>query len=66
VLLLDEPLAALDDETKAEMYTLLRSVQRLTGVTTLHVTHSLAEAKALADRILLLTGGAVVERPRET
>jgi molybdate/tungstate transport system ATP-binding protein len=65
VLLLDEPLAALDDETKAEMYTLLRSVQRLTGVTTLHVTHSLAEAKALADRILLLTGGAVAERPRE-
>jgi ABC-type sugar transport system ATPase subunit len=66
VLLLDEPLAALDDETKADMYALLRSVQRLTGVTTLHVTHSLAEAKALADRILLLTGGAVVERPRET
>jgi molybdate/tungstate transport system ATP-binding protein len=66
VLLLDEPLAALDDETKADMYTLLRSVQRLTGVTTLHVTHSLAEARALADRILLLTGGAVVERPRET
>ena len=66
VLLLDEPLAALDDETKADMYTLLRSVQRLTGVTTLHVTHSLAEARTLADRIMLLTGGAVVERPRET
>ena len=51
---MDEPLAALDDETKTEMYALLRSVQRLTGVTALHVTHSLAEAKALADRILLL------------
>ena len=63
VLLLDEPLSALDDETRAEMYTLLRSVQRQTGVTTLHVTHSLAEAKALADRILLLKDGAVVERP---
>ena len=48
------------------MYTLLRSVQRLTGVTTLHVTHSLTEAKALADRILLLKNGVVVERPRET
>jgi ABC-type sugar transport system ATPase subunit len=66
VLLLDEPLAALDDETKTEMYTLLRSVQRLTGVTALHVTHSLAEAKALADRILLLKDGAIAERPRET
>lgn len=60
VLLLDEPFSALDDETRAEMYTLLRSVQRLTGVTTLHVTHSLAEAKALADRILLLKDGAIV------
>jgi molybdate/tungstate transport system ATP-binding protein len=66
VLLLDEPLAALDDETKADMYTLLRSVQRQTGVTTLHVTHSLAEARALADRILLLKDGVVAERPRET
>jgi molybdate/tungstate transport system ATP-binding protein len=65
VLLLDEPLSALDDETRAEMYTLLRSVQRLTGVTALHVTHSLAEAKALADRILLLKDGAVAERPAD-
>jgi molybdate/tungstate transport system ATP-binding protein len=63
VLLLDEPLSALDDETRAEMYTLLRSVQRQTGVTTLHVTHSLAEAKALAGRILILKDGVVAERP---
>jgi ABC-type sugar transport system ATPase subunit len=62
VLLLDEPLSALDDETRNEMYNLLRSVQRLTGVTALHVTHSVAEAKALADRVLLLDGGAVSER----
>lgn len=66
VLLLDEPLAALDDETKADMYTLLRSVQRLTGVTTLHVTHSLTEAKTLADRILILRDGRVAEKARET
>jgi ABC-type sugar transport system ATPase subunit len=62
VLLLDEPLSALDDETRNEMYTLLRSVQRLTGVTVLHVTHSIAEAKALADRVLVLESGAVSER----
>ena len=59
VLLLDEPLAALDDETKADMYALLRSVQRLTGVTALHVTHSLGEAKTLAGRILVLKDGIV-------
>jgi ABC-type sugar transport system ATPase subunit len=63
VLLLDEPLSALDDETRAAMYTLLRSVQRATGVTALHVTHSRAEAEALADRVLLLRDGVVFERP---
>jgi ABC-type sugar transport system ATPase subunit len=61
LLLLDEPLSALDDETHAGMTALLRSVQRLTGVTTLHVTHRLAEARALADRIFLLRDGAVRE-----
>jgi molybdate/tungstate transport system ATP-binding protein len=62
VLLLDEPLAALDDETRADMYTLLRAVRRQTGVTTLHVTHSLSEARALADRILILKDGTVSEQ----
>jgi ABC-type sugar transport system ATPase subunit len=59
VLLLDEPLSALDEETRHEMYDLLKRVQRQTGVTTLHVTHSKAEAQALAERLLLLESGAV-------
>jgi ABC-type sugar transport system ATPase subunit len=63
VLLLDEPLSALDVETREEMYALLRSVQRQTGVTALHVTHSPAEARALADRLLVLQDGAVREAP---
>jgi ABC-type sugar transport system ATPase subunit len=61
VLLLDEPLSALDDETRADMDQLLRSVQKLTGVTTLHVTHSLHEAKKLADRLLVLKNGQIEE-----
>jgi ABC-type sugar transport system ATPase subunit len=61
ILLLDEPLSALDEETRMEMYGLLRSVQRSTGVTTLHVTHSLTEARQLGDRILLLRDGTVLE-----
>lgn len=61
ILLLDEPLSALDDVTREEMYTLLRSVQRLTGVTTLHVTHSQTEASRLADRVLVLYDGSVLE-----
>ncbi len=59
VLLLDEPLSALDEETRYEMYALLKRVQRLTGVTTLHVTHSTAEARALAQQLLILEGGQV-------
>jgi molybdate/tungstate transport system ATP-binding protein len=59
VLLLDEPLSALDEETRHEMYDLLRRVQTQTGVTTLHVTHSQAEARALAQRLLILESGSV-------
>jgi molybdate/tungstate transport system ATP-binding protein len=59
VLLLDEPLSALDEETRHEMYELLKRVQRQTGVTTLHVTHSKAEARALAQQLLVLDGGRV-------
>ncbi len=61
ILLLDEPLSALDDATREEMYELLQTVQKQTGVTTLHVTHSLKEARRLADRVLLLRAGAVEE-----
>jgi ABC-type sugar transport system ATPase subunit len=64
ILLLDEPLSALDDETRADMGAFLRSVQKVTGVTTLHVTHSLGEAKKLADHLLVLKNGKVEELPR--
>jgi ABC-type sugar transport system ATPase subunit len=65
ILLLDEPLSSLDDETREEMITLLRSVQQLTGVTTLHVTHSLTEARKLADRILVIDNGRIRELPAQ-
>jgi molybdate/tungstate transport system ATP-binding protein len=61
VLLLDEPLSALDEDTRGGMVDLLREVQRRTGVTTLHVTHSLTEARRLADRLFVLAGGVVRE-----
>jgi ABC-type sugar transport system ATPase subunit len=61
VLLLDEPLSALDEDTRGGMYGLLRSVQRQTGVTALHVTHSRAEARALADRLFVFEKGALRE-----
>lgn len=57
VLLLDEPLSALDEATRQEMQTLLLKVKESTGVTTLHVTHSAEEASALADRRFQLADG---------
>jgi ABC-type sugar transport system ATPase subunit len=63
ILLLDEPLSALDEDTRGEMVALLRQVQRRAGVTTLHVTHSLTEARRLADRLFVFERGAVREAP---
>lgn len=60
VLLLDEPLSALDDATRGEMYDLLRRIRDRTGVTTLHVTHSHEEAQALGDCLLRLDDGGVI------
>jgi ABC-type sugar transport system ATPase subunit len=59
VLLFDEPLSALDDQTRHEMYDLLRSVRRQVAVTVLHVTHNRAEAECLADRMFELGDGGV-------
>lgn len=62
VLLLDEPLSALDQATRNEMHEWLLKVKQATGVTTLHVTHNLEEAEALADRRLVLDKGTIVEQ----
>jgi molybdate/tungstate transport system ATP-binding protein len=59
VICLDEPLSALDDETRDGMHRLLKSVQEYTGVTALHVTHSIVDAERLADVTLLLSEGKV-------
>jgi molybdate/tungstate transport system ATP-binding protein len=62
ILCLDEPLSALDDETRAEMCQVLLKVRERTGVTVLHVTHSLQEARHLADVVFVLSDGRVQKR----
>ena len=64
VLLLDEPLSALDEDTRDEIATLLKQAQRSSGVTALHITHSRREAAQLADVVFQLEDGRVTERPR--
>ena len=59
ILCLDEPLTALDDETRKEMCALLANVQQSTGVTILHVTHNFEEATEMADQIFRLEHGKI-------
>ena len=71
LLLLDEPLGSLDALTRIEMQQLIEDVWRGRGFTAMLVTHDVAEAVSLADRVILIEGGRValdevvnIPRPR--
>jgi ABC-type sugar transport system ATPase subunit len=57
VLLLDEPLSALDRATAGRLRTELKSLQRTKNLTTIHVTHDLLEARLTGNRIALINAG---------
>jgi ABC-type Fe3+/spermidine/putrescine transport system ATPase subunit len=67
LLLLDEPLSALDANLRKEMQAELKALQRETGIAFLFVTHDQEEAMALSDRIALLRDGSLEQAasPRE-
>ncbi|MCC6470337.1 MAG: ABC transporter ATP-binding protein [Alphaproteobacteria bacterium] len=67
VLLLDEPLGALDKNLRSQMQIELRQIQREVGITTILVTHDQEEAMTLSDRIAVFQKGKVVQvgRPDE-
>lgn len=60
VLLLDEPLSALDPDRRTTLRALLRDTQRRRGLTMLHVTHDQAEAAELGDRLAVMLGGRIM------
>ena len=61
VLLLDEPLSALDPRTRESLREELKRVHMMRGVTIIHVTHDQGEALALADRIGVIMNGEVIQ-----
>jgi sulfonate transport system ATP-binding protein len=72
LLLLDEPLGALDALTRIEMHQLIEGLWQRSGFTALLVTHDVQEAVALADRVILIEDGRIaldervrIARPRE-
>ncbi len=67
VLLLDEPLGALDRKLRQEMQVELKQLQARVGVTTIFVSHDQEEALTLSDRVVVMNQGRIqqVGRPRE-
>jgi spermidine/putrescine transport system ATP-binding protein len=67
VLLLDEPLAALDRKLRREMQIELQNLQRDVGITFLLVTHDQEEALSMSDRVCIMREGRIVQvgSPRE-
>lgn len=61
ILLLDEPLGALDKRLRELMQRELKAIQKRTGITFIHVTHDQDEAMTLADRIAVMGGGRLLQ-----
>ena len=59
VLLLDEPLSALDLKLRSHMRAELKDIQRRTGVTFIYITHDQSEALAMSDRIAVMNAGRI-------
>ncbi|MBI1416018.1 MAG: ATP-binding cassette domain-containing protein [Limimaricola sp.] len=57
VLLLDEPLSALDAKIRVSLRTEIREIQRRLGITTIFVTHDQEEALSMSDRVVVMNGG---------
>lgn len=57
VLLLDEPLSALDAKVRVSLRNEIRAIQQKTGITTIFVTHDQEEAMSISDRIVVMNGG---------
>jgi len=61
LLILDEPVSAVDEPSRAEICQMLRKVQKEFGITTVHVCHSVEEAKLVSDVVGIMSQGRIVQ-----
>ena len=61
LLILDEPVSAVDEPTRKELCTLLKRVQRQFKLATIHVCHSLEEARLVGDRVGVMAKGQMIQ-----
>ena len=61
ILLLDEPLSALDKKMREEMKFWIKNIQKSVGITTIYVTHDQSEALTMSDRIAVMDRGRVLQ-----
>jgi ABC-type sugar transport system ATPase subunit len=62
ILCLDEPMSALDEPTRLEMYELIKKLKEEFNITALHISHSSHEAEMLADRVVVLEDGKLQDK----
>jgi len=63
ILLMDEPLSSLDGEARAEIVPMIAALSRDTGLPVLYVSHDAYEVERLADRILRINRGRIIDAP---
>lgn len=61
LLILDEPVSALDEPTRCEICGLLKTIQQDFSITTIHICHNLEEARIVSDRIAIISNGRIVQ-----
>jgi ABC-type sulfate/molybdate transport systems ATPase subunit len=62
IVLLDEPLSAVDAKTRARLLAEIRATQQRTGIPFLYVTHNVAEVVEIGDHVIVLDDGRVIQQ----
>jgi ABC-type molybdate transport system ATPase subunit len=62
IVLLDEPLSAVDAKTRARLLVEIKATRQMTGIPFLYVTHSVAEVTEIGDHVIILDEGRVIRQ----